>query len=502
MSIPESYLDALTFTRAEFLAILPSGILFLTGILHLLMDSLLGDRDPQGDRSPKVHLVLTGVAGSLLAFAALGAAAGDETARLFAGAMTDDAFGRYAAGIIIGATLLASLAAGSYLSAFNQHRGEFHGLLFLGAGSMVLLAQATNLISIFVAVETLSLALYVLAGFFRNRRESAEGAFKYFVMGAFSSGFLLLGMAFLYGGTGGSIQLADLGADGNDPLLLSMGMLLIVIGFAFKVGAVPFHSWAPDVYQGSPILAAGWMAVVVKVACFASLLRLVVAMGDSDELSKLIQAVAVVTMILGNLAALNQTNLKRMLAYSGIAHTGYLLIPVIVTLPEGSSTDPLAGSLFYMAAYLVTTLGVFLALSCLKTGDRDCETIDSLKGLSRKHPMIAGAITLSMISLAGIPLTAGFMGKYTIFRDAVSEGFIRIAIIGIVTSMISVYYYLRPIVAMYFHEPSEPTEKVEAPWGAHLALTICSAGIIFLGIFPEQSQLVSLSIESVKRLGL
>ncbi len=493
-------MEELVFSRAEFEAVLPSAILFATGLLLLLMDTCFGDRDPNEDSSPKTHLVLTGVAGALLAFAALSVSAGDTSVRLFAGAMTDDLFGRFAAGIIILATLLTSLAAGGYLSGIGKHRGEFHALIFLGAGAMVLLAQATNLISIFVAVETLSLALYVLAGYVRAWRESAEGAFKYFIMGAFSSGFLLLGMAFLYGASGGSIQLADFG-DGLDPVLGSVGTLLVIIGFAFKVGAVPFHSWVPDVYQGSPVLAAGWMAVAVKVASFAALLRLVMATGDSANMAGLIMAIAVITMALGNLAALNQTNLKRMLAYSGIAHSGYLMIPVGLALHEGSvNPKVLAGSLFYLAAYLVTTLGVFVALSSLKHGDRDCDTLDAIKGLGRRHPLIALAITLSMVSLAGIPLTGGFMGKYFIFRDAVLGGYWQLAVIGIVTSMVSIYYYLRPVVAMYFHEPSEKIEKVEAAWGLHLALGITSFGILYLGVMPER--LVALSLRSVERLGM
>ena len=420
----------LEFTRAEFLAVLPASILFATGLLQLLMDACFGDRDPQGDDSPKTHLVLTGVAGSLLAFAALGAV-GEHSVRLFAGAMTDDLFGRFSAGIIIGAALLTSLATGGYLSGIGQNRGEFHALVFLASGAMVLLAQATNLVSIFVAVETLSLALYVLAGFVRNWRESAEGAFKYFIMGAFSSGFLLLGMAFLYGASGGSIQLSDFHT--LDPVLGSVGTLLIIIGFAFKVGAVPFHSWVPDVYQGAPVLAAGWMAVAVKVASFAALLRIVMATGENADMSGLMMSIAVITMALGNLAALNQTNLKRMLAYSGIAHTGYLMIPVGLALRDGKATpEVLAGSLFYLAAYLVTTLGIFIALSTLKHGDRDCDTLDAIKGLGRRHPLLAVAITLSLVSLAGIPLTGGFMGKYFIFRDAVTGGYWHIALIGVI----------------------------------------------------------------------
>ncbi len=490
----------LTFTQAEFEAILPASILFATGLIQLLMDACFGDRDPQGEKSQKTQLVLTGVAGSLLALAALNTASSDLSTRLFAGAMTNDMFGRVAAGIIIMATLLTSLGAGGYLASIGKHRGEFHALLYLGAGSMVLLAQATNLVSLFVAVETLSLAVYVLAGYVRNWRESAEGAFKYFIMGAFSSGFLLLGLAFLYGASHGSIQLSALAAENCDPILHSVGLLLVILGFAFKVGAVPFHSWVPDVYQGAPMLAAGWMAVAVKVASFAALFRIVLATGESNALAQMLAAVSVVTMVLGNLAALNQTNLKRMLAYSGIAHTGYLLIPLVLTLPEGRGQEQaVAGSLFYLAGYMVTTLGAFIALSAIRQGDRDCDTLDGIKGLGRKRPLVALALTLSMLSLAGIPLTVGFMGKLMIFSDAITYGYLYLVIVAIVTSMISIYYYLRPVIALYFHESQESSEPVESAWGLHLAMTITSIAIVFLGLRP--GFVVDLSRKAVEAIG-
>ncbi|MGA1203184.1 MAG: NADH-quinone oxidoreductase subunit N [Planctomycetota bacterium] len=486
----------LEFTEAEIRAILPSAILFLTGLVQLLTDACLGARDPEGDRGQKSHLVLTGAAGSVLAFIALGALT-DPSAPLFSGALTGDLLGRFAAGIIIVTTLLTGLGAGGYLGAIGRNRGEFHALLSFGAGAMVLLAQSANLVAMFVAVETLSLALYVLAGYVRDWRESSEGAFKYFVMGAFSSGFLLLGMAFLYGGSGGGIDLAALGGHGDEPLI-AVGAVLVLIGLGFKVGAVPFHSWVPDVYQGTPMLAAGWMAVAVKVCCFVALIRIILATGGNTGVASLVEALAVVTILLGNLAALNQTNLKRMLAYSGIAHTGYLMVPLVLVLASHGDGAALSGSLFYLATYLVTTLAAFTALSTLQQGDRDCDTIDSIRGLGRKHPVVALVITLSMVSLAGIPLTAGFMGKFTIFSDAVAGGKWHLALIGVIGSMISVYYYLRPIVAMYFHEALEETEKAEAAWGLHLAMLLLSVGILYLGLFPES--IVSLSRGAVPLL--
>jgi len=242
------------------------------------------------------------------------------------------------------------------------------------------------------------------------------------------------------------------------------------------------------------------MAVAVKVASFAALLRIVLATGENAALEKMLAAVAVVTMTLGNFAALNQTNLKRMLAYSGIAHSGYLLIPVVLSLPEGrSSSEAAAGALFYLCGYLLMTLGAFAALGALRQGDRDCATVEGIKGLARRSPLIALALTLSMLSLAGIPLTVGFMGKLMIFQEAVEYGYTYLALIGIVTSIVSVYYYLRPVVAMYFHEATEPAERTESAWGLHLTLAVTSFGILFFGIFP--SRIVDLSLDTVRSLG-
>lgn len=488
----------LQISATEIEAILPAGLLFLTGLVLLIVD--LGDsRRPDPGTSPKNHLVFIGCAGAVLALMALITGGGSVVTSLYAGAMSDDSFGRFAGSLVTLALLLTTLGAGGYLSSLGQNRGEFYSLLFFGAGAMVLLCQATNLISIFVAIETLSLSAYVLAGYTTQRRPSSEGAFKYFVLGAFSSGFLLLGMAFLYGVSGGSLALADLAERGPeiaDDALFAVGILLMVIGFAFKVGAVPFHSWVPDVYQGAPVMAVGWMAVAVKVASFAALLRLLVATGGGETLSRMIEAVAVVTMVLGNLAALNQSNLKRMLAYSGIAHSGYLLIPIVIGL-NGEGFDSGSSILFYLAAYTVTTFVAFAAIATFSKG-ADREEVEGLNGLAGQHPMIAFVLTLALLSLAGIPLTAGFIGKLMIFRSAIEAGYIVLALIGIITSVISVYYYLRPVVAMYFKDSSGIQEKVENPWGLHLALALAGGAILVLGIDPDA--IVAFSIESMRSI--
>ncbi|MBC8260454.1 MAG: NADH-quinone oxidoreductase subunit N [Planctomycetia bacterium] len=488
-------MEPLSLSRAEILAVLPAGFLFITGLIQLLSD--LGDTS-KNSRHEKTHLAMIGATGALVAFASLfvqGTLA--STGELYAGAMTDDLFGRLGAGVIIVTSLFVTLMSGGYLSSSGNNKAEFHSLINFSAGAMVLLCQATNLVSIFVAIETLSLAVYVLAGFFKENKSASEGAFKYFIMGAFSSGFLLFGMALVYGLSGGSLSLSGIAASGaSSDALFAVGVLLVLIGFAFKVGVVPFHSWVPDVYQGAPVLAVGWMAVAVKSASFFALCRFLYHSGGGAYLDQILVALSVVTMILGNLAALNQQSLKRMLAYSGIAHSGYLMIPVLVAL-SGNDLSIGASLPFYLCAYAATTLAAFGVLTALSVStDRD--NIGDLNGLAKSRPMLALGFTIALISLAGIPLTAGFIGKLMIFSDAIGAGFIQIAIIGILTSLVSVYYYLRPVVAMWFRDPRSSFDLIPAPWGVQFTVGVCGIATIFVGLFPDW--LVELSRISVETI--
>ncbi|MEM7263242.1 MAG: NADH-quinone oxidoreductase subunit N [Planctomycetota bacterium] len=503
----------ISLAPADYMAILPAAILFATGLVVLIADLLVKQDGYDDPSSQKSHLVFLGLCGSALAFASLFApqgllagawgqdavAAGSQT--VFMGALRVDAFGGFIAAVIIVAIALTTLASGGYLASQDQNRGEFYGLVFLGGGAMLLLAQASNLISIFVAIETLSLSVYVLAGFFRKWKSGSEGALKYFILGAFSSGFLLMGMMLIYGATG-EVTLEALGKSTSDPYLLNIGLLLLLVGFGFKVGAVPFHSWVPDAYQGAPTTAAGWMAVAVKVCSFGALLRVVIASSQGGladaSTGKMLAALAVVTMVLGNLAALNQTNIKRMLAYSGIAHTGYLLIPVVLAF-QGTDPKVGAGALFYLAAYLLMTIGAFTAIAMVSTGDTDREELEDFNGLAKRQPFVAFALTVSLLSMAGMPGTAGFLGKLTIFRDAVESGpYFYLALIGILASLVSVYYYLRPIVAMYFREEGTTIDVVENTWGVRLTLFITSFGTLILFFWGRSVHELSIrSIESI-----
>lgn len=489
---------------ADYKSILPAAILVITGLTVLISDLFVSDEEGNDDpKSSKSHLVMISLCGSLLALASLfisgGLLGGGPAQYTFSGALGLDSFGGFFSLIIILALMCTTLAAGGYLGSQGQNLGEFYGLTFLGGAAMVVLCQATNLMSMFLAIETLSLSVYVLAGFFRKWKLGSEGAMKYFVMGAFSSGFLAFGMALVFIATG-DISLAALRDASSDPVLLNVGILLIIIGFGFKVGAVPFHSWVPDVYQGSPAISVGWMAVAVKACSFAALLRVMMSCGAADaSLSRVLAAIAVVTMILGNLAALNQTNIKRMLAYSGIAHTGYLLIPVVLAFQNRLGEKVGAGALFYLAAYLLMTLGAFIAVAMVSRGDVDREELENFRGLAKQHPFVAFCMTIALLSLAGIPGTAGFLGKLTIFRDAVnSEVYLWLAVVGVIASLISVYYYLRPIVAMYFQDSEQEIETVQDTWGVQLSLVLVTAGTFALFIFAKPVQ--ELSIKSIQSL--
>ncbi len=488
-------MEPLSLSKAEILAILPAGALFITGLIQLLADLA----DPaRTSRQEKTHLAMIGATGALVALASLfvqGTAA--STGELYAGAMTDDLFGRLGSAVIILTGLFCTLMSGGYLASSGNNKAEFHSLISFSAGAMVLLCQATNLVSMFVAIETLSLAVYVLAGFFKKQKSASEGAFKYFVMGAFSSGFLLFGMALVYGLSGGELSLSGIAAaDASNDVLFAVGVLMVLIGFAFKVGLVPFHSWVPDVYQGSPTLAVGWMAVAVKASSFFALCRFLFHTGGGEYLDQILIALSIVTMILGNLAALNQQSLKRMLAYSGIAHSGYLMIPLIVAL-SGDDLAIGASLPFYLCAYAATTLAAFGVLTALSSAT-DKDNLGELNGLAKNKPLLALGFTISLISLAGVPMTAGFIGKLMIFKDAIGAGFVQLAVVGILTSLVSVYYYLKPIVAMWFRDPRSSFDLIPAPWGVQFTVGVCGIATIAVGLFPDW--LVDLSRISVKAI--
>ncbi|MBA2319652.1 MAG: NADH-quinone oxidoreductase subunit N [Deltaproteobacteria bacterium] len=398
-------------------------------------------------------------------------------------------------GVCLATTLILSIAPVDALRR-RTNFGELYGLILISAAAMVLLLCSNDFMLVFLNIEVMSIAMYVLTGITRRNPRSNEAALKYLVTGAFATGFLLFGVALLYGATG-SFRLEGIGAaltTGNHSALLPLGFGMLIVGFGFKVGAVPFHMWVPDVYEGAPTTTTAFMAVTVKAAATGAMMRVLLIAGASrPELwAPTLWWIALATMIVGNLLAAQQKSVKRMLAYSSVAHTGYALVAIATMLgTDGSfSTEGASAVIFYLFSYTFTTLGAFLFLVYMgheapsRSGPewQDAETLDDLAGLGFRHPWAAGAMALFLISLGGIPPTAGFFGKFYLFQAAVEQGHSLLVVIGVMTSLVSLYYYLRVVVAMYMRPTETTDEQPRAAVGA--VLLLASVATILLGILP------------------
>jgi NADH-quinone oxidoreductase subunit N len=376
--------------------------------------------------------------------------------------------------------LITLLISVNYLQRTGLEKPEFYMLMLFSISGMMLMGMANDLILIFLALEVLSIPLYILSGFALPRLDSEESAMKYFLLGAFSSGVLVFGIALTYGATGSTslpVVLANIGSGGAFGLA---GAALMLVGFAFKVAAVPFHMWTPDVYEGAPTAVTAFMSVGAKVGGFAAMLRIFVS--ALPEISETwIGAVAIIsalTLILGNVVAVSQSNIKRMLAYSSIAHAGYILIAVASGI---DSSDGVSSALFYMFAYLFSNLGAFAVVIALEHKQGEGNTLDDLKGLARRSPLTALAMAYFMLSLTGIPPTGGFSGKFFVFRAALDAGLVWLAVVGVITSVVSGYYYLRVVYLMYMYDGEG--EIVMKP-GIVTALVITAVVTLLLGFFP------------------
>jgi NADH-quinone oxidoreductase subunit N len=366
-------------------------------------------------------------------------------------------------------------------------QGEYYALMLFAIAGMMLMATATDLLVIFLALEVLSLAVYVLTGIRRDSPIAIEAAFKYFLLGGFSSAFFLYGIAFTYGVTGsthldriGSLMAAQ-GASHTPMQLLAVGLL--IVGFAFKTSAVPFHMWTPDAYEGAPAAVTGFMSTGVKAAAFAAFVRVFLAAFEPmrAEWSVVIWFIAVATMIVGTVVGVVQSNVKRMLAYSSIAHGGYLLVALV------SGNDYGKGAvLFYLLAYAVTNLGAFGIIALLDTAERPNDQVRDYAGLSNEHPVLAGLMAVFLLSLGGFPPLAGFIAKWYVFSAAVKAGYYWLAIIGVLTSVISVFFYLRIVVMMYMTTPESSARFPSVPKLAGAALVASAILVFYLGILPTR----------------
>ena len=427
----------------------------------------------------------------------------------FNGAVKLDDLALFVTLTVIAATGLAVVLSADAMKGQEAAHGEYYGLLLLSASGMMMLVEALDLITFFIALEVLSLALYALSGLYRRDSRSNEASIKYFVMGAFASGFVLYGAALLYGATG-TLSIPEIGrvlsSETPAPSLVAPGFLLLTIGLAFKVGAVPFHQWVPDVYEGAPTAVTAFMSVAVKAAGFGAVARILLTAGrtESGTWGHVVWGIAIATLVVGNLLAIGQSNVKRMLAYSSVAHTGYILAGLTSLrhseMGNAALRDAGAAALYYVFVYTFMTLGAFAFLIYAGRGDKDAEDIQDFAGLAKRKPWAALAMTVFMISLAGIPPTAGFFGKFLLFKAMVAAEEYPLVIIGVLSSAVSLYYYLRVVVYMYMKPEPEGSETPRLGFNSALVVFACAAFTLALGLLPSRYlQLSQQAIQSLLR---
>ncbi|MCW8132931.1 MAG: NADH-quinone oxidoreductase subunit N [Planctomycetota bacterium] len=429
--------------------------------------------------------------GGLPWFAALAQPSGHSPA-ILNGAFVIDGFGISIAAVALIAGALSVLCASHNDDDSALGKGEYYGLVLLAVAGMMLLGFSHDFLTLLISLEIMSVSTYILAGSERENVRSGESAMKYLVLGAFSSAFLMLGMAFVFGATG-SLSLSPVFLLPNDPrnYLVMGGFGLILVGMLFKVGAVPFHFWVPDVYQGAPTGVTGLMAVGVKAAGFAMVARILLETFGAPvfrfQWTGLIAAAAVVTMALGNFIALRQSSVKRLLAYSGIAHTGYLLLAFLVQKNANAAMveESLRAVSFYLVAYGLMTLGAFGVVSLTREDGRTLENLEDYNGLAKEHPALALCMAAFMLSLAGLPPFSGFFAKFMVFRSAIDNGFVLPAVLGILTSVASLYYYLRVVLRMYMPEEGSVAARCQYAWTSNLLIYASGLGSVLLGVAPH-----------------
>jgi NADH-quinone oxidoreductase subunit N len=399
-----------------------------------------------------------------------------------------DGFSTFVNALLLVSGLLGVALAYGYVKRMGIERGEYYTLLLFSVTGMMLMAQAADLIVVFLSLELLSIPLYVLAAFARPKVESEEAGMKYFLLGAFATGFVVYGTALIFGATGatGLAAIVESASNGTSSLLLTIGAALLLVGFGFKVAAVPFHMWTPDVYQGAPTAVTAFMSSGAKIAGFAALLRVFATAFPSIavDMTDILWALAALTMIVGNLIAISQTDIKRLLAYSSIAHAGYILMAFV---PYGNpdkeiASTAIAAGLFYLVAYAVTNFGAWGVVIALEKKEGKGLAIEDYAGLGKKHPALAAAMTVFILSLIGFPPTLGMVGKFYLFRSVIDGGFIWLAIIGVVTSLVSAFYYLRVVVTMYMKD-GEPA--IERETWLSLTTGLTAVLTVLVSIMPQ-----------------
>lgn len=462
---------------SSFDAIIPILCVALAGLVVLLAEAFRG-RD---EKMPIGGLAIIGLVGAGAASILLW----NRNATSF-GVVTADNFSLFVNLVLIAVGILTVIFSSQTIDRDRLPAGEYYAIMLFAIVGMMLMGQATDLLVIFLALETTSIAVYVLTGIRREQQQSTEAAFKYFLLGAFASAFFLYGVAFLYGVTG-STSLDRIGTviaaqsmSGNPMILLGVGML--IVGFAFKVGAVPFHMWSPDAYEGAPAVVTGFMSTGVKAAAVAAFVRVFLSSLEPmiADWAPVLWVIAAATMILGTVVGVAQTSLKRMLAYSSIAHGGYILAGLVAGNDVGK-----AAILFYLAAYAVTNLGAFGVIALLGTRERANDDLRDYAGLFHSHPALATLMTFFLLSLGGFPPTAGFIAKWYVFSAAIGSGYYGLAIIGVLSSVVSVFFYLRIVVMMYMTERDARPVPAQISGVAMAGLVLSLIGVLYLGVLPS-----------------
>jgi len=472
-------MDMIIMPVINFTPILPEMFLSVLAMVLLLINVFI-----PGDR--KSYLGYLSFIGIVAAGVLVGAGWGAHI-ESFSGSVVLDNFATFFKMIFLLSAGLAVLITDQYMEREGCNHGELYPLILFTVVGMMFMASGTDLMTIFLGLEVMSVALYVLAGFNRKNQKSNEAGLKYFLLGCFSTGFLLYGMALIYGATG-TTRIAKIAAAVGQMslpsanIMLVAGMLLMLTGFAFKVAAAPFHMWTPDVYEGAPTPMTAFMSAGPKAAGFAAALRIfLVALPTLQvEWSQVLWILAVLTMTVGNITALRQDNIKRMLAYSSIAHAGYCL----VGFAAGNGTGT-AGILFYMLSYTFMNIGAFAIIILVGKKGESNGTVQDFAGFGVKHPVLAVAMSIFLFSLAGMPPTAGFIGKFYLFSGAIQQGYIWLAVIGVLNSAASVYYYLRVMVFMYMKDPTEEFDWMQVTVPMALCVAISVAGSLIPGIVPS-----------------
>jgi len=458
---------------ADYVRILPEIVLCAFGMVVMLLEPLLDEQ-----KSQKL-LGTIALLGSLMAIAATWFMA-QSPGLAFWNMVKVDGFSIFFHVLVIAIAAAVILTSYEYMAVQRIRAGEYYALILFGVAGMALMSSAVELVLIFIALEISSISSYVLTGFRRHEAASAESSLKYFLLGSFATAFFLYGVALMFGATG-STNIDRISATllaGTIPLLAFIAVAFMFVGLGFKVAAAPFHVWTPDVYEGAPAPIVGFMSTAPKAAAFAVLLRIMFVVNVPGRLW-LIWVSAALSMTLGNVGALVQNNVKRLLAYSSIAHAGYLLMAFAAAPALGTSA-----AMFYTAAYAAMNVGAFAVVSHFANAGERYVTLEDYEGLGRTSPLLAATLTIFLLSLIGIPMTGGFFAKFYVFSAAIKANLIWLTIIGVINSGVGAYYYLRIIVMMYMREPRKPVPVTPVPLAGRLALAVCVIATLYLGLFP------------------